>query len=196
MLMRIIFIFLIIVFSSSNSFSQIEISFLSGINQAQLKWIKSTRSHPLVWNPQFFGGITSKFESNSKLDISLHIQYSLKGNKFIIDEEDFSKIRTINFDLIPELEYELFPNFHVLSGLNFGLNIRDERRFPKEPYEEMDPEYIQDFDFGFLVGVKYYINPKIYLRFVHNEGLIDISDRATVNRRNQVEQIGIGIVLN
>lgn len=151
-----------------------------------------------------FLGVVPGYRFNDKWKILLEVQYSHKGQRVYKPGVIDISYRYSYVDIMPQIEYTLFPHAVVGAGLYYGIRTKELVRVGDQDWEEFDiVELVDATDAGVLASVKWEPS-QFFLVGRYSRGLKNISQvfYTDINGQiqdgpgqwNSVMQVGLGYI--
>jgi hypothetical protein len=190
-------------FASSNA--QVGISVASGVNISNCKFSTVDGLSP---NPRmdYFLSLAPSYQLDDKLRFLVDLQYSRKGyvRDYIFSSID-TELRFSYFDVIPEIEFKVYPFLSIGFGLNYAVVVNeDQKTEPGNWISTKKLETIKQSDFGINGKIKgEYNNVFCFIRcnyglknITNIEYTDDVGRTINVSQYNLNLQIGLGYTFN
>lgn len=200
---KTLFILTFVAFNLQCAYSQLSLGICSGLNLPTVKFYNLNFAGVELEEgirPDFFVGLSPKYEIYKRISVRLDIQYSRKGYKVSNIGSDDSKFRYEYIDVIPEIDFKLFSFLSFGTGVNTAFLIQESQKFDNTWYSGDNLETIQVFDFGLVGTIRgEFKNFNVFFRY--NHGLSNITNILFTNfegypirnvqQKNKNFQVGI-----
>jgi len=148
--------------------AQSSFSIEGGLNLSTVKFSGFERFEPLS-RSGYFISLRHQTSFSEKWAFNSELQYSQDGYRIFPEHEIDTRYQFLR--LLPQIEYKPHPKIGFLAGLNVGVNLKKETRQYKGDWFTIPiDDSINDYDFGFIIGGKYYLK-KFTFSFRYNHGL-------------------------
>lgn len=116
-------------------------------------------------------GVFYDFKLGKKWAIVPEVQYSSKGFTFLEGINE-SKVRTKTayLDILPQVEYRPATFLGITGGVNIGIKLDEKIKGPDEKWKTALVELNKNRDFGFLIGIRFYLN-RLNFKVHYNYGI-------------------------
>ncbi|HMG16622.1 MAG TPA: outer membrane beta-barrel protein [Saprospiraceae bacterium] len=195
------FIFLISIISNKLN-AQVSIAPNMGVNIS--KSLFTEYFFPTKYSTYFYGGAIVKYNISEKLAIQTALQYSQKG--YHKEAGDFEvllpEVRYSYLDIQPTIEFKVIDFIGIYGGINYGIKLKEEYKFPgSDWFNGSNNKTIKDYDFGGLLGIRYYYN-NFFINAQYNQSFLNIStlhftdaqgnEKDYASQKNSTFQFGVG----